>query len=87
MTDEELKELEEVHARSTPGEWVACGAICCSDVGWIDGTNRVVCSHYTPKSTHAMDYYDAEFCAMAHEKVPALIAEVRRLKAQIMELT
>ena len=78
----DLDALEQLHAATTPGPWRQCRpcgvrrAGC--DIVWaasnrelpLFGGDDVTCS------TNA----DAAFIAAAHEAVPALIAEVRRLR-------
>lgn len=81
MTEQELAEIEARANAATPGEWVAD-----AEFGWIFvgrgvGNRPIVCK------------FDDEYClpnegnlrfvAQAHQDVPALIAEVRRLRALV----
>ena len=87
MTPEELDALEALAAAATPGPWEAGTAMCCPDMGWVDGPNRRVCPVLEPaKRTHTLDANDAEFIAGAREAVPALIAALREARARVDEL-
>jgi hypothetical protein len=80
----DLDDWERLANTATPGPWEAGTAMCCPDMGWVDGPKgkgRVCPVHEAPKRTHTLDANDAEFIAMARTAVPALIAEVRRLQS------
>jgi ribosomal 50S subunit-associated protein YjgA (DUF615 family) len=80
----DLDEWERLANAATPGPWEAGTAMCCPDMGWVDGPKgkgRVCPTYEAGKRTHTLDAQDAEFIAMARTAVPALIAEVRRLQA------
>jgi hypothetical protein len=81
MTKDELDAIRARVAAATPGPWEAGTAFCCPDCGWVDGPKRTVCPVYEgAKRTHTLDANDAEFIASAREDVPALLAEVERLR-------
>jgi hypothetical protein len=76
MTDEEaLARLEQLAAAAMPGPWVASDGLVeadgcrVADVGWGDVPG-------------AEAGHNGEFIAAAREAVPALCAEVRRLRAE-----
>jgi len=91
MTHEELEAIEAREAAATPGPWVCwdeaimstakpqCEAEC---VLWADANSGTDGGRifYTRDE-------DAEFIAHARQDVPALLAEVKRLKAEAERLT
>lgn len=88
MTDEELNRLEALAAAATPGPWRLPG-----------GKSYVMPSHGEPYKVAQLGgtrdspgliareddrlHHDAEFIAAARGAVPALVAEVRRLRAEL----
>jgi hypothetical protein len=77
LTDEMLDEIELRSASATPGPWKS----------YIEGKNMVSGSSFI--QTGGEDIYltgateaDQDFIAGARQDVPALIAEVRRLRQQ-----
>ena len=79
MTDNELNEIEARAKAATPGPWVY-------DTAEIMSIDKAVVSAEYPE-----DGFDNEangqFCAHAREDIPALIAEVRHLKACLVPST
>lgn len=74
MTDDVLDELERLHRATGPDAWVDEGGyrvVVAGDVA-LDAKNF---GHVHGR------YHDTEFAAAAHEAMPFLLAEVRRLRA------
>lgn len=88
MTEEELARLEELASKATPGpwEWVAgSDALHATTVPheWHeDETAKIIVTDSHVYPPHGAD---AAFIAAAREAVPALLAEVRRLRAEKAE--
>lgn len=87
MTDEQLAALETMAAAATPGPWTTgiwftgpCGEYNGGTVVYGDGRTIAV-FHQDYQSSS--DYDNAEFVAAARAAVPALVAEVRRLRAEL----
>ncbi len=82
MTDEELDRLQALADAATPGEWqassVIAGMVTEEHSGWI-----AHCPRGSYKETEQLAVQDAAFIAAARAAVPALIAEVRRLRQQL----
>lgn len=80
MTDAELKAIEEraTHENLSPGPWT---------VEWANVTSGDVVGPVDPGPNWGgraqYSRWDAEFIAHARSDVPALLAEVRRLQAEI----
>ncbi len=83
MTEEELKEIEKRADDATPGPWLTAS--------YVDRRRSVAmffdCSLVTREDPNLLargsDMDNAWFIKHAREDVPALIAEVRRLKANL----
>ena len=91
MTDAELKEIEARCDAATEGPWevgycygLSRDARCACSVKPAGGeyyyTDAIVASDARDECGHPMFLVDAEFIAHARADVPALIAEVRRLR-------
>lgn len=78
MTDEELKAIEERANAATPGPWRGFDTGVLSGPRWVVGNEE---------SRQFYNLADGRFIAHAREDVPALIAEVRRLRAENERLT
>ena len=96
MTEQELQAIEERASKATPGAWIVeageysgrdwmigsvamfLGASCWDDKCYTVTTNQVHASELEGDAKT-----DAEFIAYAREDVPALIAEVKRLRAKL----
>ncbi len=84
MTSDELNALDALCAAATPGPWSSAsqredGATF--DWYWVEApTNGNVTSDH-------LDMDDATFIAAARTALPALIAEVRRLRDMVADLT
>jgi hypothetical protein len=84
VTDEELRAIKERCEKATPGPWEWSDGTCDDEDGerhgyrcgpmWVD-----VCDQL------AVPVVDAEFIAHAREDVPALLAEVERLRRPTAE--
>jgi hypothetical protein len=75
--DEIVKGLEEAHAKATAGEWAQY-----KTYGWVyvGKVEVALCPAYCePQVKQASD--NANFLALAHNLLPALIKDWRRLKA------
>lgn len=69
MTDEQLREIEERANAATPGPWYDAG----NKIGTTVGNHGIAEVDFDDQS-------DMAFCVHAREDIPALIAEIRRLK-------
>jgi hypothetical protein len=79
MTEQELQEIEQRAAAATPGPWRK----------GIGNSSREVCSQWPAPCHLIVEGYnsdDLKFCAHAREDIPALVAEVRRLRAALEEI-
>jgi predicted RNase H-like nuclease (RuvC/YqgF family) len=85
MTEEELDRLQALADAATPGEWqastVIAGMITHDQHGWIAHCPRGSC-----KETEQMARQDAAFIAAARAALPRLIAEVRRLRQEYLNM-
>lgn len=94
MTEDELKEIEARVNSATRGPWTTEAGKYSGD-NWLIGSIFVgnsledgedYCVHITTDSIHASELgisdakSDADFIAHAREDIPALLAEVRRLR-------
>lgn len=84
MTEDELKAIEERANAATKGTWILGS--------WGDNVFSVAGGNWTEicrikrddkAIEESQDGRDAAFIAHAHEDVPALVAEVRRLRARL----
>lgn len=82
----DLDELEHLCGAATPGPWADGSAMCCPDMGWVEGPKGRVCSMDGPKRTHSIDANDAAFIAATRNAMPALIRELRAARACIEEI-
>lgn len=82
MTDEQLAEIEARCEAATPGPWARKRGQFTRVVSFSDENGTVVASTYTssfaPPKIQAME--NASFIAHARTDVPALLAEVKRLR-------
>lgn len=74
MTDDELKAIEDIASRATPGPWHL--AIASSG---DEAESNIEAGH--TDLAYDIPNADAIFITHARENVPALVAEVRRLRA------
>ena len=83
MTDQELDEIEARAAAAAPAPWMRNGK---TSAGWriddADPTRVGISFILTPTAIVPRDE-NAVFIAEARQDVPALVAEVRRLKAAL----
>lgn len=94
MTDEQLSEIEARANAATPGPWAAgvdhhyfghAYINTPTDCYEIDDTARMNASAYDDERRHHNQLdADAVFMAHAREDVPALVAEVRRLRTRLL---
>lgn len=81
MTDQELETLESAHAYTTAGTWKLWGMEVRADPV---GDSNVDTSILVARTAQEVDGHprtgDANFIRLAHSMVPALVAEVRRLR-------
>jgi hypothetical protein len=77
MTDDELGRLEELAAGATPGPWAAV----CPRVNYRIMAGDLYVMEAGPDGVRTAD--DAAFIAAARSAVPALVAEVRRLRMEL----
>lgn len=95
MTDAELQEIRDRHAATTPGEWkvgIPDDALChCFHLSRTLSGKRVCCNVFANECEDVtapcagLDPVDAAFIAHAHQDVPALLAEIERLKADLAD--
>jgi hypothetical protein len=98
MTNDDLREIEARANAATPGPWLVerqysgdNWMIGCLVVGTDSGDGKNYDVTITTDHLHASEYgdatarIDAEFVAHARTNVPALIAEVRRLREELAE--
>lgn len=81
MTDEELRRLEGLAEKATPGPWSTTedGTVRGQPVGYVNGPD--------PQWNDGQILLaDAELIAASRSAVPALVAEVRMLKGHLIEL-
>ncbi len=85
MTEEELKNLEELCAKATPGPWRAHNAeyetVVLADV-LADHYENGIGTFYGTKD----GLYDAELTTAARDALPKLIAKVRELRDVIGQM-
>lgn len=81
MTDEQLKELERLASEATPGpwNWDSYDHVCCPMVRPEDLGNEVCCVSIESQCRYA----DGLFIAASRTAIPALVAEVLRLRAAL----
>lgn len=92
MTEAELAAIEERANAATPGPWVAEPA----RGKWSDGETHCAGIHVAGESwneivttdggVYGPNWPDAQFIAAARSDIPALVAEVKRLRAELAEL-
>jgi hypothetical protein len=75
IVEEELRELEKIHAESTPGQWRARGDDVDCPVG------GVLARVYSDSSKASLPFKDARAIAALHNAFPALVARIRALEA------
>lgn len=72
-----LAELRALLEAATPEPWEAGTAICCPDMGWVDGVGRrpcrVVPAEEGAKRTHTLDANDAALIAAARNALGPLL--------------
>ena len=82
MSDERLQEIEKRHESSTSGEWVSAAYGMAVGSGW-----QIICNFMNGPVTLRDFGPNSEFIAHAHQDVPDLIAEVKRLRDENAELS
>ena len=86
MTSEELKRLEELCEKATPGPWHSSAGSHVIQTAHVTRDVWHICDCLPLSLNHTENYYslelhaNKEFIAAARTAVPELIAEVRRLK-------
>lgn len=94
ITDAQLDEIDARHNAATPGPWGSHRDL--DGVYTIQARPRVTCAGMETDGdiatlaagrTDAESYANARFIGHAREDVPALLAEVRRLRAQLDAVT
>ena len=87
MTADELDRLTALAAAATPGPWThePCEYSRATQVSAKDAPYGVVMDNetYYPQAVRAEDQ---AFCAAARDAVPALVAEVRRLRGALHQI-
>lgn len=91
MTAFELDDIERLAAESSPGVWMVGHAVRSSHQCLNSALCHNVWSELNGEPadvTHAcarLDLADAAFIAAAHQAVPRLVAEVRRLRGELYD--
>lgn len=87
MTNDELDRLDALAAAATRGPWKAAGL---PSPRWIHTPSYVALAEALESRTRAEGKLDAEanaaFIAAARDAVPALVAEVRRLRGALHQI-
>jgi len=78
MTEDDLRELEELANRATPGPWEARQNPRSASLWHVTAIGNFAAS-----IDGLLCRRDAEFIATARDAMPELIAEVRRLRRQL----
>lgn len=78
LTDERLNEIEALANSARPGPWTEISA----GVGYSD---QLIIDITGSDGWKQMSYDDEQFILATRESVPALVAEVRRLRAELSE--
>lgn len=81
MTDDELQRIKELDAARTPGEFDAMFYGTCVDI-YANGVHLAKLHWGTPSLSHEQRKVDATFFAACSTAVPAMIAEIERLKVE-----
>lgn len=89
MTEEYLAKLERLVRMATPGPWRNGQVEDHPDIPSIHGGNKstVVVDDRTIHDGYAVKPADVEFIVAARAAVPELVAEVRRLRAELAKHT
>lgn len=85
MTNDQLAEIEVRANAATPGPWHlnsadGCYTVCTGPEDDTDGPHECIASIFDTED--GSDFKNAVFCAHSRADVPALIAEVRRLRTE-----
>ena len=83
MNDEQLSELEALANAATPGPW---GEVAESGEWWLSGPDIYDDAVMSTNDTE-ISQADVDFIAAARTDVPALVAEVRRLRGKLEAAT
>ncbi|GEM_PF-2276756 len=88
MNKEQLNAIKERVAKATPGEWFYDSYTVCTDeiFDGDGGLIETVTIDYADRhgDVHSKEETDAQFVAHARQDVPALIAEVERLREALL---
>ena len=76
----DLDRLAAAHAAATPGEWSVDGPPH-NQIVWSSPDDRVCFMAHSDGKDTPRDIATAHFIALAHNELPALIAELRQLRA------
>lgn len=82
ITEEQLKEWDEIEKKAPNGPWEEFIPICCPDLGWVE---PIIKTSGDVGHVGAIDRWSAEFIAMARTALPLLIEEVKALKIEVQE--
>ena len=82
VTEEQLEELELLRAETTLGRWVT-GVLGCVDAAPPD----IQEGQEAQRVARGLERGDAHFIAAAHRALPVLVAEVRRLREALGEIS
>ena len=75
----DIAKLRELEAKATRGEWLA-------DEYYVHGPGRSTIAMAFDDDTAGFDCDDAAFIAAARNALPALLDEIERLRARVVEL-
>lgn len=76
LSEERLREIERIHAASTKGVWVSLW----EELGVIYSVHGNSMDEIACAPEHDDRHDDFEFIADAHQAIPELLAEIKRLK-------
>jgi hypothetical protein len=83
MTQQDLDALKALAAKATPGPWEEVAE---SGEWWVTSTSDEAGALYVIPDTTSMAQDDVDYICAACNAVPALVADVERLTAQVAEL-
>jgi hypothetical protein len=86
LSDPEIDEIEARANAATDGPWCTDSWEIYQGTEYVPGISMWIGETCRGSSTPEQDRADAAFVAAARTDVPALLAEVRRLRAQVAEL-
>jgi hypothetical protein len=84
LTEQQLDDIEARAAAATPGPWCTDSWEIYQGTEYLPGISLWIGETCRGTSTPEQDRNDAAFVAAARTDVPALLAEIRRLRAELI---